>query len=82
MNLRYKRLIFLAEAIDTPQMRETLIELNSLLALLSANQIEEEHLPLLDSLICFLLNTNNIYSEHHSAILRLQDDIRSKIYAT
>lgn len=78
VNSRYGRLIILAEEINTPSTPEKMAELNELLAELSPNDINSEHLSLLDYLISIISNTGNLFVERQAAILKLQNAIRSK----
>jgi hypothetical protein len=76
MNAKYKRLIELAEELNTPSTSEKIKELNLLLAQIDINIVGEKHYHLLDDLITILHNTNNIFEETYPNIIELQDAIR------
>jgi hypothetical protein len=61
VNLNYKKLIQLAEELDTPSTQEKIDELNRLLSGISVDIIDEDHYQLIDDLITILHNTNNIH---------------------
>jgi|APSaa5957512622_1039677.scaffolds.fasta_scaffold200673_1 hypothetical protein len=73
VNLNYKKLIQLAEELDTPSTQEKIDELNRLLSGISVDIIDEDHYQLIDDLITILHNTNNI---HDKSLIELQERIR------
>ena len=73
VNLNYKKLIQLAEELDTPSTQEKIDELNRLLSGISVDIIDEDHYQLIDDLITILHNTNNI---HDKSLIELQERIK------
>ena len=77
----YKRLIFLAEELDTPSTLQKITELNELLSGQDINDIKDCDLQILDDLISILSNTDNLLVEKRESVIILQESIRSKRYA-
>lgn len=74
----YKRLIALANEVDTPSTSDKVIELNRLLSNIIPDQIQKEHYVILDDLINILFNTNNIFMENAATVDALQIYVRCK----
>lgn len=74
---KYKILILLAEEKNVTSTHEKHRELNILLSELDENIIDKEHYRLLDDLICFLYNSNNVFEECNDKINKLQLFLRS-----
>lgn len=77
MNYRYTRLIALAEENDDAFNQSKLLEINELLASLSANEIQPEHFQMLDGLISTMFLTGNVLGKYEDKIEGLLDGIRS-----
>lgn len=81
MNSQYKKLIELAEELDTPSNPKKVTELNELLAGTSAADVKPEHFSMLDSIISIMSNTGNLFATHEVSILELLEGIRSRAAA-
>lgn len=81
MRSQYNRLIELAQELDTPSNPKKVAELSVLLAGISADEVEPQHLSLLDALISIMSNTGNLSGPNEVSVLELLEGIRSRTAA-
>jgi len=79
MRSSYRKLLSLASEVNVASTPEKIEELNSLLSSQEVDHIEDQHLPLMDDLICILSNTGNINPVNHDAITAVQELIRDRL---
>jgi len=79
MTPSYKKLVSLASEVDAASTPEKIDEINTLLSSQKITYVEDQHLSLVDDLICILKNTDNIDPVNHDAIIRLQEVIRHRL---
>lgn len=75
----YERLILLAKETDTQSTPQKISELNELLSSQDVGGINNCDIQILDDLISILINTGNLFAEKQEPVMRLQENIRSRV---